>query len=95
MKKVIKLIGLILIIMFFIVFINRNNYYEDEKILSEEAIKRFEKDLKNGEEINPNNYITEKKDYNHSISKLGMSVSKSIEFVVGKSLRKVLRYIDN
>ena len=63
MKKLIKAISIVLWILFCILFLNKNNnYYENERILSQEAIIKFEQDLKEGRKIIPSNYITEKKD---------------------------------
>ena len=96
MKRIIKLVFLILTIMFMILFLNRsNNYYENEKILSQEAIEKFEEDLKEGKKINPSNYITPKKDYNNKASKIGMKCSNTIEKLVNKALKKILESIDN
>ena len=66
MKKIIKPIFMIIIILFFMVFINRNNYYENRTVLSEKSIKQFELDLKEGKEINPSNYLTKEKNYNNN-----------------------------
>ena len=93
MKKIVKVILLCFILLFIILFLNRNYYYENRKILSDDSIKQFEKDLKEGKNIDPNNYITEEKQYNNSASKLGLKVSGIIEKVVGVSLRKALNYL--
>ena len=94
MKKIIKFIFICSIILFFLVFINRNNYYDNERILTEESIKRFEKDLSKGKTINPRNYLTEKKNYNNHLSIFSMKISNTIEKIVNKSLIKVLNYIE-
>ena len=50
MKRLIKLIGIILLIFFLALYLSSYNtsYYENKNILTEDAIKRFEKDLKEG-----------------------------------------------
>lgn len=93
MKKMIKPAFMAIVILFFIVFINRNNYYENKTILSENSIKQFEKDLKSGKEINPANYITKEKNYNNKITKSTLKVSKIIEKIVNKSLDKIFDYL--
>lgn len=94
MKRIIKVLFLGMIILFLIVFINRNNnYYENTNIIKEEAIKQFEKDLRDGKEIIPSHYITPKKDYNNKASIIGLKTSKIIEKIVKKTLNKMIRYI--
>lgn len=94
MKKVIKLSGIILVIFFIITYVNRNNnYYENKNILTNEAIARFEEDLKEGKEIIPSNYIEQEKDYNNKASIVALKTSSLIEKAVNKVLKKVLNYI--
>lgn len=93
MKKTAKVIIFGIVILFIVVFLNRNNYYENQKVLSEEAIKQFETDIKNGKDINPNNYITKEKNYNNKASKIGKEISSVIEYLVNKSLKKVINYL--
>ena len=96
MKKVIRGIVTILVILFLILFLNKNNnYYENEKILTEEAILQFEKDLEEGKELIPSNYITPRKDYDNKVSKLGRKCSNAIEKVVNKLLKKFLESLEN
>ena len=94
MKRIIKVLFLGMIILFLIVFINRNNnYYENTNIIKEEAIKQFEKDLKEDKEIIPSHYITPKKDYNNKAALIGLKTSKIIEKIDKKTLNKMIRYI--
>lgn len=95
MKRIVKLLLVILLVIFIITFFNRNNYYENSYVLSDESIKTFEKDLKLGKNINPKNYLPKKKDYNNRYSNIFIKVSKSIEVVVNKTLKKFLNYLDN
>lgn len=95
MKKVIKMILIGLIILFLVLFLNKNNmYYENNKVLTDEAIKRFEEDLKEGKELIPSNYITQEKNYENRASNLGKKCSKIIENVVNKVLNKFLDSIN-
>lgn len=95
MKRIIKFLFTLLVIIFFITFVNRNNYYESSYTLSNESIKAFENDLRHGKNINPNNYLPKKKDYSNKYSNLFIKISKSIEIVVDKSLRRFLKYLEN
>ena len=95
MKKIIKGSLLIMIIIYIITFVNRNNYYENSYTLSNESIKEFENDLREGKDINPRNYLPKKKNYSNRYSLIFTKISKSIEIVVNKSLKKFLNYLEN
>ena len=85
----------IVVVLFLITFINRNNYYDNSNILSNNAIKQFEKDLQEGKNINPTNYIVKKKDYNNNLTRISLKISKIIETTFNKTLKKALKYIDS
>ena len=95
MKRIVKIFIIALFIMYLITFINRNNYYESNQVLSDNAIRNFEEDLRNGKKINPSNYITKKKNYNNKISILFFNISKTIEKVVNRSLKKAIQYLED
>lgn len=95
MKKIIKVNVLIIIVSFVIIYVNRNNnYYENKNILTNEAIAKFEQDLKDGKEIIPSNYLEPEKNYNNKASKTILKVSSMIENIVNKVLKKLLDYIN-
>ena len=97
MKRLIKLIGVILLIFFLALYLSSYNtsYYENKNILTEDAIKRFEKDLKEGKKINVNNYIEKEKNYNNNVSTYTLKLSNLIDKCINKSLRLVLKYLEN
>ena len=97
MKKIIKPIGIILIILFLSLYLSSYNtsYYENKNILTEDAIKRFEKDLKQAKKIDVNNYIEKEKDYNNKVSKTTLKISKFIDKSINKSLKLILKYLEN
>ena len=97
MKRLIKLIGIILLIFFLALYLSSYNtsYYENKNILTEDAIKRFEKDLKEGKKINVNNYIEKEKNYNNKVSTYTLKISNLIDKCINKSLRLVLKYLEN
>ena len=85
MKRLIKLIGIILLIFFLALYLSSYNtsYYENKNILTEDAIKRFEKDLKEGKKINVNNYIEKEKteeftNYRDNLSRLILGYLKRL-----------------
>ena len=95
MKKIVKILFIIVVVLFLITFINRNNYYDNSNILSNNAIKQFEKDLQEGKNINPTNYIVKKEDYNNNLTRISLKISKIIETTFNKTLKKALKYIDS
>lgn len=68
-------------------------YYEytlsNKNILTEEAIKRFERDVASGKEIVASNYITEQKDYSNTANILANKLSN----LISKTYDKVMRFI--
>lgn len=96
MKKLIKGAFLFLSLFFCFTFFNKNTeYYNQDSILTQEAIQEFEKDLKEGKKIQPSYYIQPKKDYNNQACKIGMKCSKAIEKVVNRLLQKLLNSIES
>ena len=97
MKRLIKLIGIILLIFFLALYLSSYNtsYSENKNILTEDAIKRFEKDLKEGKKINVNNYIEKEKNYNNKVSTYTLKLSNLIDKCINKSLKLVLKYLEN
>lgn len=72
-----------------------NNYVVNDYVISEEAIRRFEEDLKEGREIDPSNYMNQKKDYNNKLSLFGLKISSLIERGVNMVLDKLLQSISS
>lgn len=94
MKKIIKILMIILLVFFFSLYFSRYiNYQENRSILTDAAIKQFENDLREGKEIDPNNYIIEEKDYNNKASRIGRKTSKFIEKSFTKSLKYIMHYL--
>lgn len=84
------------VLLFLFTFLNmNNNTYDNEAVLTQEAILEFEKDLKEGKNLQPSYYIQPKKDYSNKACKIGMKCSKVIEDCVNKILRKLLSSIES
>ena len=96
MSRVIKVIIIGICIVFLsLYFSNYNNsYYETKTYLTEEAIKDYEKDLKEGKNITSKNYIPEEKNYNNKASELGIKSSNFIDKIINKSLKYLAKYIE-
>jgi len=97
MNKLFKLFGFTVIIIFLImVFTSSSGYYEYElnkkSNLTQEAIIKFEQDVKEGKEIDVNDYlIKEEKDYSNRFSKAGANISNKI----GKFFSEGVKFIFN
>ena len=82
----------VLIIMFLCLYSISVMGYKDKRLenktlYTEEMIKQFESDVKNGKEIDINDYLTyEEVDYSNKSSELGEKFSEGIDFVSEKSL---------
>ena len=96
MSKTIKLLGIILVIMFLSVYFSRynTNYYENRNVLTEEAIVKFEQDIKEGKDISINTYLKEEKDYNNKASTIGLKLSQGIEIGFKKSLKLLFKCME-
>ena len=99
MKKesIFKFILLCFIICFLVIlFAGKTGYYEkklrDNSILTEEQIKKFEEDIKNGKNVDISNYvINENKDYTTNFTNDVYSVSLKVE----KTIDKIVKFIFN
>jgi len=80
-KKIVKIIVYIIVIIFLCsYFIETTGYYEynlqNRKNLTEEGIKQFEQDVKDGKEIDINNYLTKANiDYSNKLTKTTSEMS--------------------
>ena len=62
-------------------------YSESRKTtLTQNAIERFEQDVKDGKSIDPSNYLEKETDYNNKLSNLGMRISGFIEKGFNKAM---------
>ena len=97
MKQTIKVISFFLLVFFFSLYFSKynNDYYENEKLLTEEAIQKFEKDVKAGKKIIASNYLPKEKDYNNKVSKLGIKTSGFIEKSFDKGLQLIMNYLNS
>jgi len=80
------------------VILSMSGYYQTElqkkMILTNEAIETFEKDVKDGKEIDINNYVEiNKKNYDNNFTKTGKSFSKKIEKIISTFINQTLKII--
>ncbi len=69
---------------------NISGYYETsiskKTVLTSENIKKFEKDIKAGKQVDINDYKEEKKDYSNAVSNAGIKFSNGVEKFMSKGL---------
>lgn len=97
--KIIRKIFLAIFIAFTVLYFTQaTGYYEyqlhEKVILNEEKIKQFEQDIKDGKDINVDNYITEEViNYENNVSKLGLTISNNLSSTIKDSMNSVFKYI--
>ncbi len=92
---------LILLVGFTALYISEaTGYYEFEqhnkKVLTEEKIKQFEKDVDEGKNIDINDYVVkESNNYESKLSKIGNKISDKIGNTVSKGLEATFNFLNN
>ena len=91
MKKIFEILFIVLLVLFLSLYFSRfnNSYYESKTVMTDEAIKRFETDLKLGKNIKPSEYLPREKNYNNKISIITLKSSN----LIGKTFRKLLKNV--
>lgn len=98
-NKILKIIFSLFFISFLIIYFSElTGYYEyqnnQKTALTEEQIKKFEEDVKNGIEVDINDYtIIKPKKYNNSLSKLASKLSDGISKIVNNGVEYAFKYI--
>ena len=99
--KALKIGSLIIIVMFICLYAaTTGGYYEyqlkQQSALTEDAIKKFEEDIKKGKNVDVNSYLDNtNKDYNNGISNFNKKVSGSIEKVFSGTLKYLFKSISD
>lgn len=99
-KELTKILVIVIIVSFFsLYFTTLGGYYEynlsKKNVLTEEAIERFEEDVKAGKEIIASNYIEEEKDYNNKISQLTLRLSNFVSTAFDKVMKFIFKQLEN
>ena len=97
-KNIFRFIFILLSILFISLYLGQaTGYYKsyDRKdVLTSRAIKKYEKDIKAGKNINISNYLKKEKNYSNSISSLGLKTSNLIESCFNKVLISVFKQVE-
>ena len=87
-----KILGVIFIIYISLYLMENLGYYNintKNKVLTEQAIIEFEKDVKNGKSIDIKNYVGDNTNYKNFYSNLGYNLSVGVDNILNKGLKKV------
>lgn len=93
-KNVVRIITLTLFLFFLCVYIAQaTGYYEVDMYrktaLTNEAMSRFEKDVKDGKILKAKEYLEPDKQYRNAFNRIGMKSSIMIE----KAFNKIMKYL--
>ena len=82
-KNVFRIFSLTIFILFTTLYIIQAlGYYEysnrKTNQLTEEAVKKFDADIKAGKNVKASDYIKKENDYNNNISRMGLSLSNAV-----------------
>ncbi len=100
LNKIFKKIFLMILVGYTAIYISEaSGYYEFEqhnkKVLTEEKIKQFEKDVSDGKNIDIKDYIKEdNKRYDSKISRLGEQLSKEVDKIVVNGLNSTFKFLN-
>ena len=99
LQQITKLIVIILIVFFISLYATTlGGYYEyqlsTKNVLTEEAIERFEEDVKSGKEIIASNYIVEEKDYSNKANTIANDLSNFLSNTYDKIMRFIFKQIE-
>ncbi len=98
-KNYFILILLILFIIFLILYISKEagyyNYKVHERVLlTEESIKKFEEDVKEGKDVKASDYITSNySDYSNKITIFTSTLGSKIENIMNKEVKKTIKIL--
>lgn len=98
MKQGLKIIFILLIIFYLVLYFSyRNGYYIDKNkeksVLTEEMIKEYEEDLKNGIDVSKKDYVVIKDTYDNGYTRASLSISKRIENGFDKVMKFFFRKV--
>ncbi len=101
LNKIFKRIFFAILIAFTAIYISQaTGYYEYEQhksiVLTNEQIKRFESDIKDGKDVDALSYLKEEeKDYSSKISNFGLKLSDNLSKLVKNFLDKTFKVLND
>ena len=100
MKKGIKIVFIVVIALYLLLYFSyKNGYYKDinseKKILTEEKIKEYEEDLKNGVDVSQKEYVVLAPSYDNNLTRSLLKISKAIESGIDKTIKYIFKKLNN
>ena len=101
LTKVFRKLFLAVLIAFTALYVSENAGYlefrqHNKKVMTEEKIKQFESDIKEGKNIHLEDYVVnDTKNYESKVSKLGENISEQVEKYVVGGLNKTFKFLNN
>ena len=100
MNKVFKIVIIIVILVFIGLYISyENGYYtsknKENMLLTEEKIREYENDLKNGVDVSEKSYLDIKDNYDNNYTQFALKLSKKIEIGFDKIIKFIFKRINN
>ncbi len=98
-KKILSKCFVFLFLAFTVLYLSEGaGYFECEQhrnmVLTNDKIKEFEEDVKNGKNIDIENYVeTKAKDYSNSVSNFGLDLSDFVNDVVTEGLNSFFKFL--
>ena len=85
-----RILGLLFILYLSLMIAIDAGYYEkimgEKTIITEEKMKEFERDIKEGKDVELYDYIKEEKDYSNIFTKSGYKISHVVENIMGHGI---------
>jgi len=99
-KNIVRFSFITVFILFLCIYIGQaTGYYEynnyKKTTLTNEAINRFEEDVKNGKTIDAKDYMEQDKVYANSLNKVGIKTSNMIETAFNKVMGYIFKEVNN
>ena len=89
-----RILGALFLMFMCLYFILESGYYEakisKKTAMTEESIKQFENDIKEGKEVDINDYVVEKnRDFSNNTTKTGVFISSLVEDFMSEGILKM------
>ncbi len=98
-NKIFKFIFIVFFMSFLVIYFSElTGYYEYQNYkkatLTEEQIKKFEEDVKNGKEVDINKYLEKEEiKYNNTLSKISNKFSNTISSIVQSGVDSTFKFL--
>lgn len=100
-KKIFKVIFICFFLAFIVSYvIEKTGYYEyklqNKTVMTNEAMARFEKDLKEGKDVRKEDYVVStEKDYTSTLTRSTNKVSTKVNIILKKGIEGVFKVLGN